>query len=83
MADRTRVVLNDAQFKAILTSPRLAAFLAERAKRIADGCGEGYESGGTAGHTRARGYVVTASPAAERDNAKNNTLLRNLDKGRG
>jgi hypothetical protein len=77
-----RIKLNDEGFRQLLTSPKVAAFLAQRAKRIADACGEGYESGATAGHTRARGYVVTASPAAERDNAQHNTLVRNLSAGR-
>ena len=57
--------------------------LSRRVEAIREGCGDGYDAHVEPGKSRTRGAVVTASSAAIIDNARHNTLLRNLDRGRG
>lgn len=77
-----KVVINHAGIRALLRSPAVAQDLLRRAQRIAAAAGPGYEASVNVGPNRARASVITASPAAIRDNAKNQTLLRSLDAGR-
>lgn len=62
--------------------PKVKADLKRRADNIAAACGDGYVANSGEGKTRSRASVVTATGKAMRDNAKNNTLVRNLDAGR-
>lgn len=81
MADR--IVFRLAAFRAIRTAPRVRADLSRRARRVAAAAGRGYVGVDTeTPRNRARSAVVTATAAAEKDNARNNTLLRSLDAGR-
>ncbi len=70
-------------FEEIRRDPSVKSDLAIRADRIAEAAGDGYESSSTEGATRSRASVVTTTYAAIRDNAKNNTLIRAVDAGRG
>ena len=55
-------------------------------KDLADGiaaqCGEGYIAVSGNGKTRARASVIAVTPAAIRDNRRNNTILRAAANGR-
>jgi hypothetical protein len=78
-----KIKLNNAAFRELRTSEAVQADLAERAKRIADAAGEGFEVGdGEAARNRARASVVAVTAQAQAENARNNTLLRALDAGR-
>lgn len=70
-------------FEEIRRLPKTKAELKKRADRIASASGEGYEALEGEGKTRSRASVVTTSVRAINSNRKNNTLLRNLDAGKG
>ena len=78
----TKIKFNSKAIAALLKDPAVVADLKRRAEAIADAAGEGYDAVSSEPRRRARAAVVTASAAARRDNAENNTLLRNLDAGR-
>ena len=70
-------------FEEIRRLPAVKANLKSRADRIAAQAGEGYEAFEGEGKTRSRASVVTTSVRAINHNRKHNTLLRNLDAGKG
>ena len=73
-----------AVWNAFRTQPAMQAEIKRRLDRIANACGSDYEADMSETSTkRARGVVYPSTPAAERDNARNLTVLRNLDAGRG
>lgn len=74
-----------AGFREARTSPKVLAELVKRAERIAAASGDGFEvdSQITGGRGRARASVRTATRAAVKKNAREQTLLRNLDRGKG
>lgn len=76
----TKVELNHDGFRALLTSPELAAGLESLAAGIAANAGEGYaaDTYQTPGRVIASAY--TATPEAIRNEAKNNTLLKAMQK---
>lgn len=78
----TRIRWSIRAYKEIRRSPEVVAELRRRTERVREGCGDGYVASVEQGRTRARGNVAAWSFAARADNATNNTLLRNLDRGR-
>ncbi|WP_424462891.1 hypothetical protein [Pseudoclavibacter helvolus] len=66
-------------FEAIRRDPALD--IDGRVGRIAAASGPGFEAVTSEGATRTRGAVIAATPQAIRKNARDNTLLRNLDAG--
>ena len=64
MARDVKVKLNSAGVKALLQAPGVEADLLRRARRIAAAAGEGMVAGSEVGRTRARAWVVTATPEA-------------------
>ena len=72
---------NVSAFEEIRRSPAVNARLQQEVSRILGQVGEGYAGGVEAGATRSRGYVVTTTGEAIRDNAENHTLLRALGGG--
>lgn len=77
----TRIKFHTKGFRQLLTSPELDAVLEDEATAIgarAGGEAAGYVSGVNPGRRRSRGYVVTSTAEAIKDNAKNNTLLRSI-----
>ncbi|MFY9190181.1 MAG: hypothetical protein WAN89_02760 [Lawsonella sp.] len=72
---------NMAGFRALRFHPNVAADIDARGRAIAEACGPGYVHSPYEGRNRHRCSVITATGEAIRDNAKNNTLLRNLDAG--
>ena len=78
----TKIKFNSKAIGTLLKDPAVVADLERRAEAIADAAGEGYDAVSSEPHTRARAAVVTATLAARKDNAENNTLLRALQAGR-
>jgi hypothetical protein len=77
-----RIKWRIAGFRELRKSSEVTADLIRRAQRIAAGAGSGYSASVSLGKNRGRASVFTKDAAAMRDNAKNNTLIRNLDRGR-
>lgn len=69
-------------FEDVRRSEDVERAISASAERIAAACGEGYDANTGDGRSRSRASVVTTNPGAIRDNARNNTLLRNIDAGR-
>ncbi len=82
MSGNVRMVINEDAFAEIRKAAGVDADLLRRAKRIRDACGEGYVLEVEDTVTRARITIFPKTWEAARDNAVNNTLVRNLDKGR-
>ncbi|MGP5219498.1 hypothetical protein [Arthrobacter rhombi] len=83
MANNPKVKINSAAARKILTSKKVVDDLGERAERIRAACGlDGYMAESKAGNQRARAAVFTGDAEAILDNARNNTLLKNIDRGR-
>jgi hypothetical protein len=78
-----RVNLNSAGVRDVLRSPGVERDLRERANRIAQAAGEGYEADSAIGAHRARATVWTGTPEAMVLEATEHRLLRALDAGRG
>lgn len=72
---------NIAGFQEIRRSAGVEGRLQEEVSRVLGSVGGHYSGGVEPGRTRSRGYVVTSTPEAIRDNAANHTLLRALGGG--
>ncbi len=79
---KVEVKLDDKGMEELLRSPPVLADLKRRADRIAAVCGFGYKAYAEQGRSRARASVVAATRGARRDNARKNTLIRNMSAGR-
>ena len=77
-----RIKLNLKGFEQLRRSPGVKADLRRRADAIAEACGDGFVAASGEGKTRSRAAVIAASGRARRANARDNTMLRNLDAGR-
>lgn len=89
----TKLKINPAAIERILTSPAVFDDMRRRAERIADAANsgmalaEGEEPGYLASELvleepRAAASVITRTNRGKRDNLRNGTLLKHLDKGR-
>lgn len=81
-----RVKINSKGARALLTSDEVADDLQARAERIAAAAGgtdEGYVAEKTGGPARARSIVITTSYSAQAHEARDRTLTRSIDAGRG
>lgn len=83
MAERARVKISNAGLYALRREAGVVADLEARIGRLKEACGRGYESSSQQGNKRPQGRwrttVITATNGAIRDNARNNTLVNNLD----
>lgn len=78
-----KIKWNNSAFREIRLLPAVDADVQDRADRIADAAGAGYEARRTDNpRNRARAAVVTTNRRAMLDNARHQTLLRSLDSGR-
>lgn len=69
-------------WRTVLTEPTVGKAVGDKARRIATASGSGYvaeTSEGQKRHTRHRAAVIATTRRAIRDNARDNTLLRNAD----
>lgn len=79
---KVRVRMNNAAARALLRGDEISADIQGRVDSVAEACGEGYEADVQVGRNRVHGMVKTTSFEAMRDNQRNNTILKNLDRGR-
>lgn len=79
----TRVVMNRAAARQLLTSSAVRADLEQRARRIASAAGPGMEVDSQSGPNRARASVRTATFAAMHAEATSRALTRAISAGRG
>ncbi|MGP9727888.1 hypothetical protein [Glutamicibacter sp. AOP3-A1-12] len=80
---KIKVKISNQGARAVLNSAEVQRDLLARAERIRDGAGiEGYVADVQPGRSRAHAMVKTETFEARRDNARNQTLLKNLDRGR-
>ena len=77
------IKLNSAGIRQLLKSPEMAAELERRAQAIADAAGDGHRVEVSETPTRARAVVITDSTEARIAEAKDRTLTRAIDAGRG
>lgn len=78
-----RIKWNLKAFRELRTLPSVQADIQRRAEAIATAAGTGFDANSTPSpRNRARSSVVTATGAAIRKNATDNTLSRSLDAGR-
>lgn len=77
-----RIKWRYAAFPEIRRAPKVAADVAARAERVAAACGDGFVAQSGQGRTRARAAVITSTGRGIRKNAVDNTILRNLGRGR-
>lgn len=85
---KVKLQWNPGALEQVRRMPAVKGLLEGAAERIAAGCEEtakepgGYTAVTGEGRNRSRAAVVTTTPYAMGHNAKHNTLLRNVDKGR-
>lgn len=75
---KVKFKLNGAGVRALLKSGEMASIVEGHAARIAGSSGSGYASGTFNAGSRVVGKAYAETWQAKRDNAKNNTLLKNL-----
>lgn len=80
---KPKVVLNKKGVRQLLKSPEMQKAMNDRARRIAAAAGPGHAVESDNSGDRARAAVVTRSMAAKRAEAKNRTLTRAFQAGRG
>lgn len=73
---KTKVVLNSAGFRELLTSPEIYSSVDEAASSMAQRAGDGYSSDILVGKGRVVAHVFPETRAAQKDNINNNTLLK-------
>lgn len=76
-----RFVWKVAAFSTMRKSAPVEALIRKRCEAIAAACGEGFVANISQGKSRVRGSVVTGTPIAMVRNARDNTLLNNLNAG--
>lgn len=75
---KTKIELNSAGIRALLRSEEMKEACQAQASAVAKRCGTGYESDSYVGKGRVNCSVYPATPKANRDNLRNNTLLKAL-----
>ena len=68
-------------FRELLRSRPVMSDLMRRGQAIATQSGPGYVASPFTGRNRSRVSIVTDTPEAIEDNARRNTLIRNMDAG--
>lgn len=83
---KVRIQWKRGAFRELRTLPAAMSELAQRGEQIARAAGDGYESSGarvTGGRGRGRVTVKTATTSARRREARDHSLLKALNAGRG
>jgi hypothetical protein len=78
-----RIKVNRNGIRDLLRSDEVLADLEERGQRIAAAAGDGHRVESEVGQNRARVAVITDTIEARISEAKNRTLTRAIDAGRG
>ena len=71
-----KLELNREGVRKLLRSEEMAGVCKQQAEAIRDRCGDGYEVDSHTGKNRVNASVYAATPAAVRDNLKNNTIIK-------
>ena len=80
---KPKIVLNKKGVQQLLKSPEMQKLMTDRARRIATAAGPGHAVEPDNTGDRARASVVTRSYAAKKAEAKNRSLTRAIQAGRG
>ena len=75
---KVEIELNSAGIQELMKSAEIQGYCEELARGVASRAGDGYEVDSMVGKTRANASVYAATKEANRDNMKNNTLLKAL-----
>ena len=78
MSNNFKFVLNTQGVSQLLNSKEMKDVLSDYADQVKTKAGRGYYYSVRNASDRAKGYVHASTKEAQRDNLKNNTLLRNL-----
>ena len=78
MSKRVEIELNSAGIRELLKSDEIKSYCEELARGVASRAGDGYVVDSMVGKTRANASVYADTKEANRDNMKNNTLLKAL-----
>lgn len=70
-------------FRKLRTDPAVQADILRRAEKIAEAAGDGFKAVQSPARNRARAAVVAVTPEAVARNARDQSLLKALDAGRG
>lgn len=73
---KTKVVLNRSGIRELLRSREMLAFVEAQAEAMLRRCGSGYERDSFVGKNRVNAMIWPSSFKAQRDNQKNNTILK-------
>lgn len=73
---KVKVKLNGAGVRQLLQSTEMQTLLSEKAREIVGRCGEGYSSDIYVGKNRANAMIKADTRKSQRDNLKNNTILK-------
>lgn len=76
------IKLNSSEIRAYLRDETMVENMLARGQAVADACGPEYKATARAGRNRARATVRPDTVRAINEQAKYNTLLRNLDAGK-
>ena len=76
MSQRVKFELNRAGVAELMKSAEMQNVLMGYARNMQSRAGDGYKTSAYVGKTRANVSVIASSKKANRDNLKNNTLLR-------
>lgn len=74
----TKLKLNLAGFRKLRKLPEVDALVRREAEDLAKRCGPGYKAERSPSANRSRWTVFPDTPEAIADNAKHNTILRNM-----
>lgn len=80
---KPNIKLNSRAIDALLKGPEVQKELRRRVGRAAAVAGPGFAASVTVGRSRALGRVTAETPEANRENARNHTLMRARDQMRG
>ncbi len=73
-----KIKLNRSGIRELLQSSAMQQICREHAEKAKARCGDGYEMDSRVGRNRANAMIWANTPAARRDNMKNNTILKAL-----
>lgn len=73
---KTKIVLNRSGVRELLRSREMLTVVEEQAEAMLRRCGSGYERDSYIGKNRVNAMVWPSSFKAQRDNKKNNTILK-------
>lgn len=75
---KVQIKLNSAGVRQLLRSEEMKAICSQLASDARFRCGAGYETDARTGKNRVNAMLWADTPAARRDNMKNNTILKAL-----